>query len=161
MNYQDMNYQNQNMDYQSNDDRRRVLDLLARGKITAEEAGQLLEALAAFGGTEASKAAAGQPGASPGTRRFICINVQKPGKNGKKDQDVNIRVPLALLRGGMRLSTMIPGLQESVTAKLRESGVDIDLAKFDASSIEALLAELGEVHIDVQEGDKQVRITCE
>ena len=48
-----------------------------------------------------------------------------------------------------------------MTSKLRERGVDIDLAKMDAQTIEGLLKDLGQVHIDVNEGDEQVRITCE
>jgi hypothetical protein len=140
------------------DDRRRVLDLLAQGKVTVEEADQLLRALAeSSSAPEEPKTTADEPT----TPRFVRINVHKPGKQGRPDKDVNIRVPLALLRGGMRLSTMIPGLQERMSARLRERGVDIDLAKFDSSSIEAMIKDLGEVHIDVHEGDEQVRITCE
>lgn len=141
-----------------NDYKRRVLDLLAQGKMTVDEADQLLSKLGASGGGPESAPLDGGAKPSP---RFVRITAHEPGKNGRPDQDVNIRVPLAFLRGGMRLSTMIPGLRDKVTARLRERGIDIDLAKYDASSIETLLKDLGELHIDVHEGNQQVRIAFE
>ena len=140
------------------DDIRRVLDLLAQGKITVEEAEQLLQALKEQPRTEgAPKAEA----TSSATRRFIRIRVTKPGTHGRDDKDVSIRVPMSVVRGGLRLGTMIPGFHASMNARLRERGVDIDLSKIDPATIESLLAEMGEFNIDVKPTGEQVRITYE
>jgi hypothetical protein len=140
------------------DETRRVLDLLAQGKITVDEADQLLSALKA---PQAKADADPPPPSDAGKPRYLRIQVHKTGGDGRRDKDVNIRVPMAVVRGGMRLGTLIPGFNERITTRLRERGVDIDFAKMDAAAIEALLKDLGQLNIDVNEGDEQVRITCE
>jgi len=52
-------------------------------------------------------------------------------------------------------------LQDRVSARLRERGIDVDLAKLDPAQVEAILAEMGELNIDVNGSGEQVRITCE
>jgi hypothetical protein len=139
------------------DETRRVLDLLAQGKITVDEADQLLRALSNQPPRADVPPAGDVPPAKP---RFIRIHVHKPGREGREAKDVNIRVPMSILRGGMRLGTMIPGLQDRVSARLRERGMDVDVAKLDPAVLESMLSELGEVNIDVSTGE-HVRITCE
>lgn len=136
----------------SNDDRRRILELLSRGKISTDEAEQLLNAAA---GSEPSAAEKPQP-------RYLRINVHRPAGPHHGDKDVDIRVPLAIVRSGMRLGAIIPGLAgDRVSARLRERGVDLDLSKIDASTIESMVSNLGEMNIDIDSGRAQVRITCE
>ena len=71
-----------------NDDTRRVLDLLAQGKITVDEADQLLRAMAA---AAPGAAAAGPDEAARPALRWVRIAVHKQAKEGHKDKDVNIR----------------------------------------------------------------------
>jgi len=139
------------------DDTRRVLELLAQDKISVDEAQQLLRALT----DESTRTEAPTTGGvAPSKPRHIRISVHKPAKPGHEPKDVNIRVPLSLVRAGMRLGTMIPGLQNHVSARMKENGMDVDLGKLDPALIESMLAEMGEINIDVNSGE-QVRITCE
>jgi hypothetical protein len=141
------------------DDTRRVLELLSQGKVSVDEADQLLRALTDQGNrVDASK---GDAASTPAKPRFMRIHVHKPGKEGHKDKDVNIRVPLAVIRGGMRLGTMIPGLHASMNARLRERGIDVDLSKIDPAVLESMLSDMGEINIDVEQSGEQVRITYE
>ena len=141
------------------DEGRRVLELLAQGKISVDEADQLLRVLNDKGGrADASPSDAMAVAAKP---RFMRIHVHKPGKPGREDKDVNIRVPMALIRGGMRLGTMIPGFHASMNARLRERGIDVDLSKMDPALLESMLSDMGEINIDVEQTGEQVRITCE
>ena len=155
------------------DERRRILDLLAQHKISVEEAEQLL---AVLDPTPAEPTAA-----TDGTRskaKYLRIAIHKKAADWEKgwdfgagtdwnrawnrDQDVNIRVPLAIVRSGLRLGAMIPGLAgDRMKAHLRERGVDVDLSKIYPAMIESMLDELGEVNIDVDSGRAHVRITCE
>jgi hypothetical protein len=139
------------------DETRRVLDLLAQNKITVEEADQLLRAIGAPPRVQA------EPKADAGSKpRFIRIAVHKPSHGVHTDKDVNIRVPMAIIRSGMRLGAILPGfVGDQVTARLRERGLDVDLSKLDAATIESVLSELGDVAIDVDSGEAQVRISCE
>jgi len=141
------------------DETRRVLDLLAQGKITVEDAEELLQALKEQA-TKSENPPKSDAAASAVRPRFMRIHVHKPGKSGGEDKDVNIRVPMAVLRGGLRLGTMIPGLHSSMNARLRERGLEVDLSKIDAAALESLLVNLGELNIDNQNGES-VRITYE
>jgi hypothetical protein len=165
---------------------RRVLDLLAQGKITVDEADRLLAAIgpapggsATTGATTAAKGAATGEAPSP---KYLRITVTRsgswpgddgeqarrawmPGHMGDRSREVSIRVPVALVRNGMRLGAMIPGLTGAVLkTRLRERGVEVDLSKIDTNTIDQLVAEFGEMNIDVvseRGGKAQVRITCE
>ena len=142
------------------DETRRVLELLAAGKVNVEEADQLLRALSSPAPDSSASAAPRVEGSTP---RYLRINVHRPGSDGRSDKDVNVRVPLSVVRSGIRVGALIPGLGDRVTARLRERGVDFDLGKVDAVAIESLLHELGQLTIDIDEGGsaKQVRISCE
>lgn len=56
---------------------------------------------------------------------------------------------------------MIPGCGEAITERLREKGIDIDLARLDQVQLEDLLKDMGELTVDVDKGKAQVLITCE
>jgi hypothetical protein len=166
---------------------RRVLDLLAQGKITVNEADRLLAAIGPVStGSAATGAAAAGKGAATGeapSPKYLRITVTKtrswpgddgeharrawmwPGYVGGRSREVTVRVPVALVRNGMRLGAMIPGLAGAgLQARLRERGVDVDLSKIDVDMIDQLVSEFGEMNIDVvsgRGGKAQVRITCE
>ena len=140
------------------DDRRRVLDLLAQGKITVEEADQLLRALGSAAAQETT-----QPAAEASRKpRFIRIAVHKPADGRDAKEDINIRIPIPMLKGGMRLGALIPGyIGDKITARLRERGMDFDLSNLDPNAIEAVFRELNDMGIDFESRKAQVRITCE
>jgi SHOCT-like domain len=141
------------------DDTRRVLELLAQGKITVDEADQLLRALRGPAATDDATPPPNTP-RDPANFRHLRINVQKTGVDGRRDKDVNIRVPISVVRGGLRLGAIIPGFSERMSAKLRER-LNVDLSTIDANTIESLLKDFGELNIDVNQGRETVRITCE
>ena len=134
-------------------ERRQVLDLLIAGKITPDEAERLLDKLAhgphaPAAGVAGEVAAAPQPGGKP---KFLRVVVDSDG-----DQ-VNIRVPLALVRTGIALKTMMP---PEAQEKLHERG--IDLGQLSGLKDDELLDALRELQIDVDttKGDT-VRVFCE
>ena len=148
------------------DERRRVLDMLAQGKLTVEEADQLLRALDARrdDGSAATDAAGD---ATP--PRWVRIQVLKPSKEGRDAKEVNIRVPIAVVRGGMRLGAIIATFAgEKAAQRMKERGVDLDLSKINTdfskmngAEFDAFMKSLDEMNIQVDDGKSQVRITCE
>jgi hypothetical protein len=141
------------------DDRRRVLDLLAQGKITVDEADQLLRAL---GTTPLADSTPPPSNTATKQPRFIRIAVHKPANGRDASEDINIKIPLPMIKGGMRLGALIPGyIGERIGARLRERGLDFDYSNLDPAAIEAVFRELTEMGIDVESGKAQVRITCE
>jgi len=140
------------------DETRSVLDLVAQGKVTVDEAHQLLKALTDQPAPDAAPKVDATEAPKP---CFMRIQVHKPAREGREAKDVNIRVPMAMVRGGMKLGTMIPGWRNHMNTHLRERGIDVDLAKMDPAAIESLLNDLGEMNIDVDQTGEQVRITWE
>jgi hypothetical protein len=140
------------------DDTRRILDLLASGKVTVDEADRLLDAI----GAAPVRADPGGPAAAGRrTARFLRIAVQKPGNECRPERQVTIRVPLSMVRSGMRLGAMIPGYGEAISERLRQRGIGLDLSKLGSADFEAALKEMGELDVDVDHGKAKVRISCE
>jgi hypothetical protein len=129
---------------------RKVLEMLSTGKVSVQEAEQLLQAVAA------PRAAADDKKAEP---RYFRILVNKPAREGKKAEAVNIRVPMTVVRGGLRLGALFPGMLGKKTIQL-DNGTELDLSKATYTDLEAMIKDIGELTVDV-DGDAQVRIRCE
>jgi hypothetical protein len=133
-----------------NEESRQVLEMLAQGKVSVQEAEQLLQAIK-------TPAADGDPKVQP---RYFRVLVDKPARDGRKPEKVNIRVPMTVVRGGLRLGALIPNLMAKKKIKLGD-GSEIDLSKITYEDLEGLIKDIGELTIDVDGGDAQVRIRCE
>src|SRR5689334_24691058 len=129
---------------------RKVLEMLSNGKVTVQEAEQLLHAVAASGEADEKKA---EP-------RYFRIMVNKPAREGKKAEAVNIRVPMTVVRGGLRLGALVPGMLNNKKIQLG-NGNELDLSKLTYTDLEAMIKDIGELTVDVDGGDATVRIRCE
>src|SRR5438105_14159469 len=127
---------------------RRVLEMLSSGKVTVQEAEQLLQAVTAPGQTGEKV----EP-------RYFRILINKPAREGKKAEAVNIRVPITVVRGGLRLGALFPGMLGKKKIQL-DNGTELDLSKVTYTDLEAMIKDIGELSVDV-DGDAQVRIRCE
>jgi hypothetical protein len=132
------------------DETRQVLEMLSAGKVSVVEAEQLLQAVKAPGQTADDKKV--EP-------RYFRILVNKPAREGKKAEAVNIRVPMTVIRGGLRLGALFPGMLGKKKIQL-DNGVELDLSKVTYTDLEAMIKDIGELTVDV-DGDAQVRIRCE
>ena len=132
------------------DETRQVLEMLSAGKVNVVEAEQLLQAVKAPGQTADDKKV--EP-------RYFRILVNKPAREGKKAEAVNIRVPMTVIRGGLRLGALFPGMLGKKKIQL-DNGVELDLSKVTYTDLEAMIKDIGELTVDV-DGDAQVRIRCE
>lgn len=164
------------------DDRNRILDLLAAGKITAEEAARLLDALDTTAeqtadeqgsGTAGSRgASATQAGAKPGWPKFFAGGAKATANTGAssgtpkfmfvkvtsvKGDNVNVKIPLAVMRAGLKLTSLIPKpAQDQINQAMAEHGMSFDLNNFKPEDLEELIEALREMEIDVDSanGDK-------
>ena len=63
---------------------------------------------------------------------------------------------------GIKLGSLMPERARSkLSGKLNEKGLDINLNDLDAKSLDALIESLGDLSIDVEDGQDKVRIFCE
>ena len=139
-----------------NEETRRILEMVAQGKITVDEGAQLISAMEKPPSSERPK-----ENEAP-IPRFLRMDVLKSLDDGHIRRDVTIRIPVALVRSGIRLGAMFPRLMgDRITRKLRDEGIVFDLNRLNAEHIEALIRDMGEMTIDVEKGKAQVRFTCE
>ena len=143
-----------------NENRRRILQMLAESKITADEAERLLAALET--GPAPAASLSGPSGATPLNRaKYLRVTVDADSRNGGPTK-VNIRVPMQLLRAGVRLSDLIPAdARAEVNAELRRKGVDFDIAQLKPENLEALIEQLSELSVDVEQERARVRVFAE
>lgn len=131
-------------------ERKKVLEMLAEGKISAEDAERLLERLP---DQASSNQKAEQGSAStPKKQRFMRIVLEKPGQD-----EVNIRIPLAFTRTGPRLLAVLP---TRVRERLAELG--IDFSALSAMKEGEWAQAIENTNVDIEKGNgKKVRIFCE
>ena len=141
-----------------NENRRKILEMLATGKITAEEADRLLAAMEkAPSDSAAPSATASGPARKP---QFLRVLVEDEGWKGPVK--VNVRVPMQLLRAGVRLASLIPAeARERVNMELRREGVPFDLNNVTPDNLEELVEHLDAFTLDFHERNTKVRLFCE
>lgn len=138
-----------------NEQRKDILGMLAEGKITAAEAEQLIAALDRDQPTAASLDT--RPNGKAKYLRVL-VDAVEDGEPAR----VNVRVPLQLLRAGVKLAALIPPQAlTQANAGLSKSGVPIDLAQLKPEDLGALVEHLDEVSVEVDSADAKVRVFCE
>jgi hypothetical protein len=141
-----------------NEERRKILGMLAQGKITVEEAEKLL---AAVGGNGSGTGPAEATDAS-GRRSWKYLRIQvEPGPGSEDGDRVNIRVPFKLIRAGLKFAAFIPHeAHAKVNQAFKEKGMNVDLARITPQDLEEIVSNLDDMTVEVDGKDK-VRIFCE
>lgn len=139
-----------------NEQRKDILQMLTEGKITADEADQLLAALDRD--RPASPPADARPKARP---KYLRVEV-----DANDDDDgpvrVNVRVPLQLLRAGVRLASLIPPQALGhANEEMQRAGVPFDLSQLKPEQLEELVEHLDDMTVEVDQRDAKVRVFCE
>ena len=133
---------------------KKVLEMLAEGKITADEADKLLEKLMqSFSAQDKpDSSSAGTSTTPPSKPSFLRIVLDKPGHD-----QINVRIPLAFARSGTHLLAVLP---ERIKEKLSEQGVDF--SKSGVSDLSDWQNLVKGMPIDIDRGNgKKVKIFCE
>lgn len=146
-----------------NEHRRQILQMLSDGKISAEEAERLLVALetpSAGSVTQSANTAKMPP-------KFLRVQVDSEDNHGHEGPTkVNVRVPMQLLRAGVKLAYLIPSaaLQKANVA-MHDQGIPVDLTQIKPENIEELVEHLSDLSVDVDQkegsGKVKVRVFCE
>src|SRR5437764_10392048 len=139
------------------ENRRQVLEMLAAGQITADEAERLINALEKES-RPTSPASESTPKARP---KYPHVLVEEAsGKDGPTHVDV--RVPMQLLRAGVKLANLIPAqARDRVNVALREQGVQFDLNQIKPENLEEIIDQIGDLTVDVADKNAKVKVFCE
>jgi len=132
-----------------NEDRKKILEMLSEGKITVEEAEKLISALQ-------SDASGSMTGVSETRKtdkskfKYLRVLVE-PGPESKNSDRVNIRVPLNLIRAGLKWAAFIPqSVKPKVDAALQDQGIDVDLSQMKPEDLEELVTHLNDLSVEVE-----------
>jgi len=144
-----------------NENRRQILEMLAGGKISADEAERLLVALdpdttQAAGRTASNAGNSSQPGAARTRAKYLRVLVEADEEMTglKGPTTVNVRVPLQLLRAGVRLAALIPQqAHNQLDQALSSHGVPLTLSQIKPENLEELIDHLEDLTVDVDGGD--------
>jgi hypothetical protein len=134
------------------DNRTRILELLDAKKISVEEATRLLEAV--------DRPTSDRPRAAVMTEgrtvKYLRVMVDTlHGHNGEGPGKVNIRVPVALIRAGMKFTSLLPkDTSEQIEGALKDRGFEFNLKNLKDEDLEELINALTELEVEVNNGDK-------
>ncbi len=143
-----------------NENRRQILEMLAAGRITADEAERLIAALEKEPPRPAGASSEPDSKAWPAYLRVVVESEEN--QNGQGPAKVNVRVPMQLLRAGVKLANLIPPQARSkVNDALREQGVELDLNQIKPENLEELVYQLKDLTVDIDDKKNKVRVFCE
>ncbi|MEZ5358218.1 MAG: hypothetical protein R3F48_05250 [Candidatus Zixiibacteriota bacterium] len=142
------------------EEKKKILQLLADGKIDVEQAERLLSAVG-----EKPESACSTDEKEPILNRLkpkcLCIEVN-PKEGHESKEKVNIKIPVMLIKAGIKLGSVLPGeSKDKVSESLRKKGINLDLGNLDSDTIDDLLKALTCTCIDVDDEKESVKIYCQ
>lgn len=143
------------------DNRRSILQMLSESKITLDEADRLIAALEREPVDAPQSSDSPPAGAGRASSKYLRVVVDSDEDEGGPTK-VNVRVPMQLLRAGVRLASIIPPqAREKVNAAMAENGVPFDINALKPDNLEELVEHLNDLRVDVDQEHTKVRIFCE
>jgi hypothetical protein len=148
-----------------NENRRQILEMLAAGKITADEAERLIAALE-DAPPPSNGATAGEVKPKNKAKYLrVLVEADEEMTGMKGPTTVNVRVPMQLLRAGVRLASLIPAqAHDQLDAALNKHGVPLTLSQIKPENLEELIDHLEDLTVEVDGKDAnatKVRVFCE
>ena len=138
-----------------NENSRRVLEMLAEGKVSVDEAERLICLVDEE--PEATTAVQQLAPPRPGAARYLRVTISSDG-----EEHVDVRVPLALIKAGVKLHTLLPDqAAQRINETMERNGIDVDINNLQLEDLNPLIDALSEIEVNIQDGDDKVRVYCE
>jgi len=136
---------------------KKILEMLANKKLSVDEAYRLLSVLEPEGSASESSP---KTGAGAKTKnRYLRVSVV-PGpsdEHGHRGDLVNVRVPMSLIRSGMKFTSLLPTeARDKVTGALREKGIDFDMRNMKPEDLDEFVEALSELEVKVLGSDGEI-----
>lgn len=147
----------------TDDNKKKILEMLAKGKISPDDAYRLLSAIDTDTETREEKPA-GET-VVKNKPKYLRVNVFPDPENeqtGRVDR-VNVRVPMTLIRAGIKLTSLIPPeALDKMNGALKEKGINFDMRSIKSEDIEELIDALADLEVDVvSAGGEKVKVFTE
>lgn len=138
------------------DELKKILEMLENGKISSAEAERLIEAV---GGPTKEKEAPGISGQERvlGAFKYLYVKITSTEKD-----NVDVRVPLSLVRAGMKLTSLIPpAAMDEINSSMKEAGISLDFNNLKDNDIEELIEGLKDMEVNVTSANGDVvKVYC-
>ena len=140
---------------------KKILEMLANEKISVDEAYRLLSALGAERGARESGEEAGTTGKPK--PKYLRVSIQPHSRHEHDDAGrVNVRVPLSLIRSGIKLSSLLPPeARDKVTGALHEKGIDFDMRNLKPEDLDEIIEALNDLEVDIASNKDVVKVFVE
>ena len=136
------------------ENRKKILEMVAENKISIDEAVRLLELVEEPVVSSKSKK-------SP---KYLRVTIRPSAESGS-DTDVervNVRVPLALIRAGVKLTSLVPDeVADKMDTAMKEKGINFNLRNLKEEDIEQLIEALSDLEVDIEGGRGKVNVYAE
>lgn len=132
------------------ENQKKILEMLAEKKISVDDAYRLLNIIDS---TETGKESTMKPGTGVKVKpKYLRVTVlpDPANEHGPNVDRVNVRVPMSLIRAGIKLSSLIPPeARDKVNGALQKKGIDFDVRNLKPDDIEELIDALSDLEVDV------------
>ena len=132
------------------ENQKKILEMLSKGKISVDDAHRLLNVIdSEEGGQESTARTESEVKSKP---KYLRVTVMPDPDRGNTDNvdRVNVRVPISLVRAGIKLTSLVPPeAMEKVNGALKEKGINFDVRSVKSEDIEELIDALSELEVDV------------
>jgi len=138
-----------------NENRRKILEMLSMGRINADEADRLLELT---GQPQGARVEAAPVKKNPKYLRVVI----KPEEGSSQVDRVNVRVPVSLIRAGVKFTSLMPhDAADQVDSALKAKGVKFNIKDFSDEDIDQLVEALSDLEVDIEDGKSKVKVFTE
>jgi len=133
-----------------NESRKKILEMLAEKKISVDDAYRLLSVIDSTEGGRESTSKEGSAVKSKPKYLRVTVLPDPEHEHSQNVDRVNVRVPMSLIRAGIKLTSLIPSeARDKVNGALREKGIDFDMRNIKPEDIEELIGALSDLEVDV------------
>jgi len=159
------------------ENQKKILEMLATKKISVDEAYRLLNALKTETDAPEGGGGAGMTGKPKPKYLRVCVAPRRGHKHEgheheghereKHEHDeeaelVNVRVPMALIRSGMKFTSLLPSeARDKVNDALHEKGINLDMRNMKPEDLEEIIEALDDLEVNVVNEKEVVRVFVE
>jgi hypothetical protein len=138
--------------------RRKILEMLAEKKVTVDEAERLLSLI----GKE-TPVAGGEVKENKTPPKYLRVVIQPTAQaDGERAERVNVRVPVTLLRAGMKLAALIPpSAYNQLDSAMKEKGIEFDLRNLKPEDFDSLISALNDLEVNIENSQQTVHVYTE
>jgi len=136
---------------------KKILEMLSNKKISVDEAYRLLSVLEPERSASESSPTTGTAAKTKSKYLRVCVVPGPEHEHGRRGDHVNVRVPVTLIRSGMKFTSLLPTeARDKVTGALREKGIDFDMRNLKPEDLDEFIEALSDLEVKVLGSDGEI-----